>query len=79
MKNYKRIIEGENPYLKVYVHKKTGNFKVIYPKAPKWAQRAAMLIYNDIEEDGIPGGVKGVKDIVLGLWAKMIAEAKKAS
>ena len=75
MKNYKQIIDGENPYLKVYVHEKTGNIKVIYPKAPKWAQRAAMMIFNDIEEDGMPNE-KGVKDIVLGLWAKMIAEAK---
>jgi hypothetical protein len=51
-----------------------GYIKVRYPKAPKWAQRAAMTIYNDIQECGevLP---KGVKDCVRGTWAYMIAKA----
>ena len=48
MNNWIRI-EKENPYLKVYEHIKTGEVKIIYPKAPKWAQKAAMLIYNDLD------------------------------
>ena len=74
MKNWKRIVEGENPLYKVYVHRKTGNIRVIYPKAPKWAQDAAMSIYRDLEEGGMPTE-KGVRDIVRGLWAAMIARA----
>jgi hypothetical protein len=75
MKNWKRVTEGENPLLKVYEHKKTGNIRVIYPKAPKWAQRAAMRIYVDLESGGMPTD-KGVTDIVLGLWAKIISEER---
>jgi hypothetical protein len=44
--------------------------------APKWAQRAAMLIYRDMES-GAPTK-KGIKTIVRGLWAAIIArEAKR--
>jgi len=74
MKNWTRITKGENPYLKVYGNKK-GDIRVIYPKAPKWAQKAALLIYADLK-NGEPTE-KGVKDIVRGLWAKMIAESAK--
>ena len=74
MKNWKRI-EKENPYLKVYVNK-TGKVRVVYPKAPKWARKAAMLIYEDLESGGIPTE-KGIKDIVCKLWAKMISESQK--
>jgi hypothetical protein len=62
--------------LKVFVHKDTGEIKVRYPKAPKWAQRAAMAIYNDILEGG-EVTPKGVKDCVRGTWAYMIAKAAR--
>jgi hypothetical protein len=75
MKNWQRIEKGENPFLRVYVHKKSGNIKISYPKAPKWAQDVAELIYRDIEEGGMPTK-KGVKDVVRGLWAAMIVEAR---
>ena len=80
MKNTKgwTRVEKENPYLRVYTHDKTGNIRVVYPKAPLWAQRAAMLIYNDLESNGAPTE-KGIKDIVRGMWAKMISESKKGS
>ena len=74
MKNWTRI-ERNTPYVKVYEHVKTGAIKIVYPKAPKWAQKAAMLIYLD--NKGGPVTEKGVKDIVLGLWAKIIFEASK--
>lgn len=73
-KNWKRV--GDNPYLRVYEHERTGNIKVIYPKAPKWAQKAALIIYNDLQLGGIPTK-KGVKDIVCGLWAKIIADSRR--
>jgi len=74
MKNWKRV-EKENPYLKVYVNDKTGDIRVIYPKVPKWAQKAAMLIYRDVKQ-GAPTE-KGVKNIVCGMWAKMIEMSSK--
>ena len=74
MKNWQRIEKDESPFLKVYVHKKSGNLKIIYPKAPKWAQDVAESIYRDAEEGGMPTE-KGVKDVVRGLWAAMIAKA----
>ena len=74
LNNWERVDKDEK-YLKVYVHKKSGNIRVVYPRAPKWAQRAALKIYRDLEY-GLPTQ-KGVKDIVLGLWAKMIAREKK--
>jgi hypothetical protein len=60
----------------VLVNEDTGDIKVRYPKAPKWAQKAAMEIYNDIQECGevLP---KGVKDCVRGTWAYMIAKAAR--
>jgi hypothetical protein len=77
MKNWTRIEEKESPYVKVYEHNKTGNIKVVYPRTPKWAQKAAMLIYNDLKNG--PPTEKGVKDIVRGTWAKMISEAAKGA
>jgi hypothetical protein len=75
-KNWKRVEKDENKFLKVYVHKKTGSIHVIYPKAPKWAQKVAEEIWEDIKEGGMPTE-SGVKDIVRGLWARMISEAAK--
>lgn len=72
MKNWERV-QKEDKYLKVYFHKKTGDIKIVYPKAPKWAQSAALAIYYDTKS-GVPTE-KGVRDIVCGLWAKIIAEA----
>ena len=76
LSKHRKRAERENLYCKVYVHNKTGNIRVIYPTAPKWAQRAAMLIFEDVVYRGVPTK-KGVKDMVKGTWAKMIAvEAK---
>lgn len=50
--------------------------KIKDPIAPKWAQRAAVLIYRDMKSG--PPTEKGVKTIVRGLWAAIIArEAKR--
>lgn len=51
-----------------------GDINVIYPKAPKWAQKAAMKIWNDMEDYGKPTR-KGTKDVVKGLWAKIISDS----
>jgi hypothetical protein len=77
MKNW-TYVKDENPFLKVYVHKKTGNIKVLYPTAPAWAQKVALAIYRDVETNELPTP-KGVKNIVRGLWAKMISDAKRRS
>jgi phage terminase small subunit len=65
----------DNKYLKVFTND-DGDIKVIYPKAPKWAQRVAFEIWKDVEKGGQPTK-NGVKDVVKGLWAKMIYEASK--
>lgn len=78
MKNYTRIVDKrDSPYLKVYRHNKTGNIKLVYPKAPVWAQKAAMLIYYDMYQG--PPTPKGEKDLVRCLWAKIISETYKES
>jgi hypothetical protein len=77
-KIWKRVTKGENPLCKVYVRNVDGginDIKVVYPKAPKWAQKIAMQIYEDGKR-GFPNE-KGVNEIVRGLWAAMIAEAVK--
>jgi hypothetical protein len=75
MKKWTRIKDKkENKYLKVY-ESDQGDYKIIYPKAPKWAQKVAYEIWKDAN-NGVPYK-KGVKTIVKGLWAKMIAEAAK--
>lgn len=75
MRKWKEITAGDERQkgLRVYVHDITGDIRVIYPKAPKWAQRAAMDIWRDIEEGG-PVTKKGTRDIVCGTWAYMIAK-----
>jgi hypothetical protein len=60
----------------VLVNEDTGDIKVLYPKTPKWAQKAAMAIYKDIQEYG-EVTPKGVKDCVRGSWAYMIAKAAR--
>ncbi len=62
-------------FVKVYENKK-GEIKCVYPKAPRWAQDVAELIFRDIGANGMPTE-KGVRDIVRGQWAKMISEAAK--
>lgn len=59
--------------LKVFVHDTTGAIKVIYPKAPKWASRAALRIYRDLEKGGMPTK-KGISDIVKKTWGWIIAD-----
>lgn len=73
MKNYKLVEDGT---VKVYEHIRTKNIKCIYPKASKWAQKIALEIYYDAELNGFPTE-KGKKDIVQGLWAKMIQDGVK--
>jgi hypothetical protein len=73
MKNWK--LKEEVNFVKVYENKK-GDIKCVYPKAPRWAQDVAELIFRDIETGGMPTR-KGVRDIVRGQWAKMILEAAK--
>jgi hypothetical protein len=53
-----------------------GDIKVLYPKAPKWAQRVALAIYEDLQDGGVPTP-KGVKTCVRGTWAYMIAKAAR--
>jgi hypothetical protein len=74
MKNKWKLIEVED-YVKVYEDAK-GNIKCVYPKAPKWAQKAAFQIWADQEKNG-PVTKKGVRDIVQGTWAKIIYEWSK--
>jgi hypothetical protein len=74
--NWKQVFDPRDEYLKVYVHKITGNIRVIYPKARKWAQKAAYKIYRNMKL-GEPTE-KGVPNIVKGLWAKIIYEAFKS-
>ena len=45
-------------------------------KKLKWSQQAALEIYKDGSKNGWPTD-KGVKELVLGLWAKMIDKAAK--
>jgi hypothetical protein len=74
-KNWKRMKDESGS--QVYVHRKTGNIKVIYPKAPKWAQRAALRVFRDLQKGGEPTE-KGIRNIVKGTWAYLIArEAKR--
>ena len=75
-KKWKRIDKNETPHCKTYEHVITGDIQVIYPKAPKWAQKIAMTIWRDAHHNGLPTK-KGTKDIVRGFWAKMIVEAAK--
>ena len=63
-------------FVKVFVHKTTGDIRCVYPKAPKWAQKVAFQIWKDTQSAGEPTA-KGVKNIVKGQWAKMISEAAK--
>lgn len=72
MKGWK-LIEIQD-FVKVY--ERNGNFRCVYPKAPKWAQKAAVRIWKDLQRGG-PPTKKGVKDIVRGQWAKIIYEASK--
>ena len=71
MKSKWKLIE--DGFTKVYENSK-GEIRVVYPKAPQWAQLAAMNIWNDAERNGFPTK-KGTKDIVRGLWAKFISGA----
>jgi len=50
--------------------------KIKDPIAPKWAQRAAVLIYRDMKSG--PPTEKGVKTIVRGLWAAIIAREARS-
>lgn len=72
-KTWKQVTKGENKFLKVFVSTK-GDVNVVYPTAPKWAQKVAYEIWKDAQS--MPTR-KGVKDIVKGLWAKMISEAAR--
>jgi hypothetical protein len=71
------LVEDIN-FVKVY-HRNGGlsdrDIKVVYPKAPVWAQEVALWIWQD--NQSAPVTRKGIKDCVLGQWAKMIAEAAK--
>ena len=60
-------------HLKVFVHRETGEIRVIYPRAAEWAQKAAMLVYGCIANRHITK--KGIKSIVRGQIAKIIEEA----
>jgi hypothetical protein len=71
---YWKLVEISN-FVKAYENKK-GEIRCVYPKAPRWAQDVAELIFLDIKINGMPTE-KGVKDIVRGQWAKMISEAAK--
>ncbi len=63
--------------LRVYVHEVSGDIHVDYPKnVPEWAQKAALAIYRDLEDGGMPTK-KGVPDIVKRMWGYMIAKAVK--
>lgn len=61
--------------LRVFVFR-SGNIIVKYPKAPKWAQDAAMAVWRDLQEGGLVTK-KGVKSVVCGQWAWMIAQKRK--
>ena len=52
--------------------KRNGDIEVIYPKKqPKWAQKAAMLIWSDIDSGGMPTK-KGLSTIVRRYYAAII-------
>jgi hypothetical protein len=70
-----KLVEDRN-FTKTYENSK-GDIRVVYPKAPRWARKAAMKIWRDAEKNGFPTQ-KGTRDIVKGLWAKFIADAAKS-
>ena len=62
--------------LRVFIHDVTGNIRVVYPKnVPAWAQKAALQIFQDIENGGVPTN-KGVRDVVKKGWGYLIAKAR---
>lgn len=68
-----KLIEVED-FVKVYA--RNDDIRCIYPTAPKWAQQAAVRIWEDLRRGGIPTK-KGLNDLVRGQWAKFIYEASK--
>jgi hypothetical protein len=72
------LVEDIN-FVQVY-HRNGGekyrDIRVVYPKAPSWAQEVALWIWQDQATNG-PPTKKGVKDCVMGQWARMISEAAK--